>query len=207
MRRFLGIAVVAMLGLVGVPSVAAAVSTGSDAMTRVVVKPLGISLQYPSTWIVAKLTKKELAAQVDALTTTDPAVAAQLAQTDLKTAKFRAIDNAASVGDVLSNVRVQQVNSPAPRNLAAFTREVTQSYEADGDTVLGTKGVKVRGTTAYRVDLTVPITTSGTTPTIARISQLAIPRGSKAALVTVAAPDTDAGGALIDSILGSVRAA
>jgi len=205
MRRLLGIALVAAVGLVGVPAVAAVAATGSDSTTTAVVKPAGVSLRYPSTWTVAKQTKKSLAAQVKALSKTNPALAAQLAQTDLTTAKFRAVDPGAASGEVSGNVRVQLVKSPAPRNLAAFTREVTQAYEADGDTVLGTHGVTVSGKTAYRVDLTIPIAGTGATPTVVRVGQLAVPRGSTSTVVTVGAPNTDAGAALIDTILNSVR--
>ena len=205
MRRLLGIVVLAGLGLLAMPVVASAAPSATDGTTRAVVKPAGISLRYPSAWIVAEQTKEALAAQVEALAATDPDLAAQLAQTDLQTAKFRAIDPAAGAGEVRSGVRVQVVNSPAPKNLATFTKEATRTYEAAGDTVLGTDGVEIGGATAYRIDLSVPIATSGATPTVARISQRAAPRRSEASPVTVSAPDTAAGAAQIDAILGSVR--
>ena len=78
-------------------------------------------------------------------------------------------------------------------------------YKSAGGTVLDTTAVKVSGKTAYRLDLTLPIKSADGAALIAREGQLIIPEGDSAAAVTVTVSYDDAGVAVIDTILASVR--
>jgi hypothetical protein len=207
MRRLVGIALVAMVALVATPiGATAATSPSPGAMTPTKVKAAGISLKYPSSWLLVPLTKKALAAQAKILSKKNPKLAAVLAATDVTDVlhfKLHAIDPATDGGQ---NVGVQFVEGlGSPSSLSDFSSKIIPRYKAAGATILDTKAVKVSGKTAYRIDLTLPVKSPDGSIDVRHLGQLLVPEGDSWASVNAVASNDDAGIALIDSILTSVR--
>jgi len=200
--------------LAPVVAVSAALAVGpavgaATTVTTAVVKPAGVSLQYPSSWTTLPRDPKALAAQQRQLAKRNPNIAlnAQQQAQFLQAAKFRAVDlKAAAAGRFANNVNVQvDEQGGFPGSLDEFTNDARAQYEQQGVTVVGLSSVRVSGTTSYRADTRATVTKTNGTVLAARVGQLFIPRNAGSVIVTVAASDDATGARLIDAVLGSVR--
>ena len=193
------LAMVTMVSLVAAPTAVGAVAT-----TTAKVKAADISLEYPSSWYTAPVTKKAIAAQTKLLKKTNPKLAAALAESGVDASQFklRAI-NPEATGETVGVQLIEGQGSPG--SLSDYKSAVIPGFEAVGATVLAAKTLKVSGKTAYRIDVTLPITLPDGSKQVTRLGQLVIPEGDDTVSINVAAIDDAAGQELVDDILGSVR--
>ncbi len=204
MRRLWMCTLSALLLLGATPLVAtASASSRATGMTTVKVKDARVSVQYPSAWLVAKLTPKGIATLKGLLGKKNPKLAAQIANVDLSQYRFYAIDPAGTTGD---NMSVGfEPGSGRPSGLAEFTDVETQQYKSIGAQVLDTKVVKMRGATAYRVDVAVQATAPTGVPTSVRVAQLEIFRGNDSTTISVGGIEGDETSTVIEGVLSSVH--
>ena len=211
-RVLLGVAII--VGLVAVCSPAGATAQSSDRLSsgfiEARIERARVSLQFPRDWLVFAQRPGQLAAQRERLARTDPARAAAFdveAQTALlPTTSFEASDLGSAVArGVSSSVNVQVVDGGFPSSLENFRAAREPNVESAGGRVLRADAVDVRGRTAYRIDVELPVIRSDGTQTSVRLGQLLLRHGAGRVVVTAGAPDDDAGASLVEHILTSVR--
>jgi hypothetical protein len=206
-----GMRSVARVGLVGCLTAAIGIGLAGGALAQdagyktVTVKRPGLTLQIPDTWKTVHLTKKALAALEAKLTPTNPGAALNTqgqAQLLKAVSLYAGSFDAAIAGQPLSFVTVQpKVISVHPVNVNEFSASTRAELAPKGFTVLDTTETTYGGKPAYRVDYTYPNAAGGVT----LIGQLLIPDGKGSDEVVVSTTADDAGTALVNAILGSVK--
>jgi hypothetical protein len=199
----------ARIGLVGCVAAAIAIGLAGGALAQTglktaTVKRPGLTLQYPDTWKNVRLNRKALAALEAKLATTNPGVALDGANQAalLQAASFYAGSfDAALAGQPLSFVTVQpKAVSVHPVNVNEFSASTRAAYAPKGWTVLDTTQTTYGGKPAYRVDFTIPNATGATL-----VGQLLVPDGKGADVIVASTTADDAGTALVNQILTSVK--
>ena len=192
-------------------SVAAGAQPASVTLTRVTVRSAGISLGYPSNWIVFVLTPKAVRAQRAALLKNNPEFAGSFdAEAQVQAArhsKFSAGDvEAKAQGRIGGAVDVAANSDFTPEELDAFSAGLlTQYKKTAGVTVLGRSTVRVSGTRCAQIDVRFTADASNGVSYNIRIAQLLAPLHGRSIRVTVAELDDVNGAAMLDQILASVR--
>ena len=170
------------------------------------VKPAGVSLEVPSPWIRADLTKASLNQLADALAAQNPERAEQIREFSGfadEGSKFFAID--LTTGNGVNVLVGSGAGYDLPSDLSSFS----DGYKTDGlnpgDTLLTVERVKVGGKAAFRT----LVNTSTTSPTGERtaqlVGQLILRHGDDLVVVTVGTVDDEPGLQTISDVLGSVQ--
>lgn len=185
-------------------------ATDAGPVTTTKVRAAGVALEWPRPWIVFARTKRGLAAQRKQLERSDPRLERAfevelVAASDPTTRSYASDLGGVAGGGVASNVRVQVVPGGFPSDLAAFVAARAPSVETIGGTVLNASTVEVAGETGYRLDVSLPVPKPDGTVVRTRLGQLLVRRGAGRVVITVGSSDDDAGSALIDRVLRSVR--
>jgi hypothetical protein len=184
-------------------------TTAVESTKTAKVQTLDLRFEYPATWTVFTFDPNADAKTRKALAKANPKMAdafdSESATNVAKGYKFSAQDfDAKFRGDYASAVSVSQFVG-FPTSLKAFDDSIRSQLEQAGATVFSTSVVRVSGEKSWRADVRIPVNIPNAAPVTVRVSMLAVPRGMATALVAVATSDDDAGNALIDSILRSVR--
>jgi hypothetical protein len=183
--------------------------TGAASTKTAKIRALDLALDYPAAWTVFTVDPKVDARTRDALLKANPQLAKAFdeaaAESVAKGYKFSAQDFDAKIrGEFASTVGVSETLGVV-RSLHVFDASIRSQLEPAGGTVIRTSAVRISGDKAWRADLRITVNVPNSVPISVRVSVLAVPRGVGSALVAVGAADDDAGNALIDSILATVR--
>jgi hypothetical protein len=176
----------------------------SGALIHVTVPSAGISVGFPPTWTVTKDSGLPKAARKK-LAKLNPKLATQI-ESPSNTA-FYAIDQT-NPGGVTPNINVIVMKSGGfPSSLDDFRQYVTAQYQQVGATVETTGTRNIGGKKAYTATALLDVKVDENTTLHAYVTQLLVPKGDGGAIVSFATADDDAGHALAQQMLASVRAA
>ena len=209
MRRGVVLGVVfAFVGLVAGSGAGAVTATLTSSETRTVrIAKAGLSVSFPTNWVVFTGGVSKDAAALKALVKANPKLRDLLNQqrqsADIKNIQFEAQDV-----DTGANLDVTvQPQGGFPTSLANLKTLVMPTLSRAGYTLLTSSARRVVGKPAYELVTSVPLQQPGPTAPVVRtrLGQLLIPRGNGAIEIAVGASDDSEGKTLIDSILGSVR--
>jgi hypothetical protein len=199
----------AVIGVLATTAVTAPVATASTsaAITTAKVKAAGISVAYPRAWTTVPASTAAINDMIKALEKKNPKAAATLENATKnglsKQVKLFAIDVARSTGNNVNVIAAGSGNLPG--SVADFQSGIEAEYKSLNATVDGASTAKVSGTTAYRANISFPLTLDDGTSTMLRLGQLFVdtPKGIAVVTVTVAADDPT-GSHTIDTVLSSV---
>ncbi len=192
---------------IAIPVAVGAASVHASQMATGTVQAARISVKYPSGWVVAAKTDEGLKRQAESYAQTNPVLAARLSRPGLAAFGFFAIDPTATPGYGNSSVALNFLPGVwKPRDGLAWVKStMTDLAKADAAKAFDVKAVQVNGIPAYRVRMTLPFKQSDGSTAFARQGQLQIVDGKNETLVSVFAPDTATGRALVNSVLASAH--
>jgi len=202
-------AVVVALTLLGANGVAGAGAGRVDQTDyrRKVVGDADISVSYPRTWTVVPITQRELDRTRRRLAKQNPEFVKRFdeaASSDVvEAARFRAVDLSATRYQPTIAVATISGRFPNPGEFELLKQQFGQA----GFGVMHTSRPKVGPEKGYRVDLARSLNLPDGTPIPLRMTELLVPGGEGITFITIATEDTPDGLALIDDLVGRVRAA
>jgi hypothetical protein len=188
-------------------------SASSGTLTHVTVSSVGLSIGYPSDWLVVQ--GKDIANGLNKsnkkFAKLNPQIASFITQSSstIKNAKFFAIDTSRSDPQFANNVNVLLFQGGGfPSSLDDFRSSVAAEFKSiSGATLETTSATKVGGHTAYRDTVSLSVTAPDGTASTYVSQQLYAPKGDGAVIVSVATGDNAAGRALAEQMLTSIRPA
>jgi hypothetical protein len=203
--------VVLTSALVAGPAVAASTTTTTGApgtaLTHVTIPSAGISLGYPAGWTATQYTGLSKAAQKK-IKKLNPNLASNIAAAQsLKNAKLYAIDQT-QPGGFSDNINVLvQSSGGAPSSLDDFRSYVEAQYQALGATLNNASTTKIGNRKSYVANALLPLKVDANTTVNAYITQVLVPNRDGATLMTLTTSDDDAGHAITDQVVASMKLA
>jgi len=207
-RIFRGAIVASVLGALALLSVANAsgTTTAPGTMTPAKVTAVGVSLKYPSDWVVVPLVQKELARELKLLAKNDPQLRAAIKQSVqgqyARYVKFLAVDRASpGGGKVTVSVLPEDIGDPG---LDGFIPAFEALFAPLGATVTDSGHVmSVSGKAAYAASGEYTLRFPNGERVRERLGILVIP--SRQAIVSALSRDDATGNQLVNDVLASVR--
>ncbi len=178
-------------------------AAGGSSLIHVTVPSAGITLGYPAAWTATKYSGLPKAAR-NKIAKLNPKLASQV-QSAPSNAKLYAVD-LAHPGTFTDNINVIVMTSGGfPASLADFRRFAESQYRALGATDETASAVKIGGKTAYSAVVHLPLKVNATTTVNAYLTQLLIPKGDGATIVSIGTTDDDPGHALAQQIASTIK--